>query len=177
MQTKASSPARRYVRPSEKQSAFSWDLNPTTILAIFGAVVSALYGYWNTQRATEDGSKELVKIRAEMQTKEIAAAAEVEKLKAEIENIQKSGTDYGRSAYSTQSVERQQVKKDLADVQSSVATLIPTVTEIAANVRWLMHAQGADTAANDDLPILRHKPVQKPQFHFRRQLQPARKPQ
>ena len=147
----------------QRQSPFSWDLNPITILAILGAVVSALYGYWNTQRATEDSGKELVKIRAEMTTKDIAVNARVDKLETNIENIQKSGTDYGRSAYSTQNVERQQMKKDLVDMQTSLGSLIPAVTEISANVRWLMHAQGADMPNTGTAPILHHNP-QRPQL-------------
>ena len=67
-------------------------------------------------------------------------------MEAHADSIDKTGTDYGRGQYSTQAVERAQLKKDVTDLQDTVRELAPVLNEVKVNVRWLMANAGAPDA-------------------------------
>ena len=183
MATKRKPSTRRYYsRPPEPEPEpeprrlFSWDMNPTTILALVGAAVSALFGYWNTGKIAQDSVNASAKIatdfttyKVEMDAKlaksqageaiEIAKAnAHIDKIDEHVTNVDKSGTDYGRSAYSTQAVERADLKKQVEKQEVLLDEMVPALTRIDANVTWLMQAaSGGSSRQAASGPIFKPK--------------------
>lgn len=74
-------------------------------------------------RARSDNLLELGKI-----------AGRVDKLDERITGVDNSGTAYGRSAFSSQNIDRANTKKQLDDTQATVASLVPVVARIEAKL-------------------------------------------
>lgn len=109
-------------------------------------------------KATEDANrtseevaktdKKIADAKLEM-TKEMGPVQkELAYVKATVSSINDGGTRYGRDQYAPMNVERQQIKKDVADLQDLTREIIPTLADIKANVRWLMANAGAPDAVS-----------------------------
>ncbi len=143
----------------------------TGIAALVGFGVDQLYSHWKRgeeaqQTATAltlyktETDKNIAAIRSEADTKVTTARSELSdrltKVETHADTIDKTGTDYGRSQYSTQSVERAQMKKDVADLQDTLRTLAPALEEVKIDVRWIKANLGApDAVTAAQMPRLR----------------------
>ena len=166
-------PPRASARPTglSARKVSEWVGLILAVASMLTVGVNQLYSHWKKGEEQTQMATAQALLKTETETKLTVAKAELSdrlsKVEAHADSIDKTGTDYGRSQYSTQSVERAQLKKEVAELQDLTRELAPAVTEIKANVRWLMANAGAPDAVSAAQANPRLRPLQRPRTRVR----------
>ncbi len=150
--TRTPAPPRAKPRPEglSAKKVSEWVGLIISVLSIVTVGVDGLYSHWKKGEEAQQTASALTLLKtqtsADLATAKSDLSDRLTKVETHADTIDKTGTDYGRSQYSTQSVERAQIKKDVADLQDTIRELAPVLNEVKVNVRWLMANAGAPDA-------------------------------